>query len=131
MPDPSFGISQLIKRVAEKQKAAVTPQIVSNKLHLLCKCALLYDAVVFVPVQAVWDEVERGVLAPVNLDCPDFEHRDLSISVRRGRTLPHAAVLLRSLPPPSSTHGRPRIVRSWSVHVQSGGMLKLERVRPV
>lgn len=93
MPDPSFGISQLIKRVAEKQKASVTPQIVSNKLHLLCKCAVLYDAVVFVPVQAVWDEVESGVLAPVNLDCPEFEHRDLSISVRRGRTLPHAAVL--------------------------------------
>lgn len=93
LPDSSFGISQLIKRVAEKHKARVAPKIVGNQLRFLCKCALRYDAVLFVPVQAIWEEVQRGELAPVNLDCPAFEYRDLSISVRRKRVLPQAANL--------------------------------------
>lgn len=93
MPDPSFGISQLIKRVAEKQKARLAPRIVGNQLRFLCKCAQLYNAVVFVPTQGVWNEVEGDALSPVNLDCPAFNHRDLSISVRRKRVLPQAAKL--------------------------------------
>lgn len=91
LPDSSFGISQLVKRVAKKEKTKVAPKIISNKLQFLRSYALLNNSVIFMPVQAVYSEVQQGVLIPVNLDCSAFTHRNLSIAVRRQRALSPAS----------------------------------------
>ncbi|MBT8154194.1 LysR family transcriptional regulator [Epibacterium ulvae] len=93
LPDSSFGISQLIKRIAKKQKAQVAPKTISNKLQFLRSYALLNNAVFFVPAQAVYSEINADVLVPVNLQCSAFDHRHLSIARRRQRALSPAAEL--------------------------------------
>nr|WP_255698791.1 LysR family transcriptional regulator [Yoonia sp. I 8.24] len=93
LPDDSFGISQLIKRVAKKEKAKVAPRTVSNSLQFLRSYAIRNNAVFFVPVQAVYSEVTGNALAPVNLQCPAFAHRRLSIARRRQRSLSPATTL--------------------------------------
>lgn len=92
LPDSSFGISQLVKRIAKKEKGKVEPRIVSNNLQFLRNCAQLNNSVIFMPVQAVYTEVLEGDLIPVNLNCKAFAHRDLSIASRRQRTLSPAAL---------------------------------------
>lgn len=91
LPDSGFGINQLVTRVAKKAKAATAPRIISNKLQFLRTYAQLNSAVIFMPVQAVYSEVLQGTLVPVNLICPAFQHRNLSIASRRQRTLSPAA----------------------------------------
>lgn len=93
LPDDSFGISQLIKRVAKKEKGRVAPRTVSNSLQFLRAYAMRNNAIFFVPVQAVYSEVVEGMLAPVNLNCPAFAHRRLSIARRRQRSLSPATTL--------------------------------------
>ena len=87
LPDRSFGIHQLVMRVAKKEGATVAPKAISNKLKFLTRYALLENSVIFVPVQAVYTEVRQGRLAPVNLTCSAFAHRKLSIATRRHREL--------------------------------------------
>lgn len=92
LPDSSFGINQLVTRTAKKAKARVAPRMISNQLHFLRNYAQLNGAVVFMPVQAVYTEVLQGTLVPVNLDCPAFDNRNLSLAARRSRSLSPAAV---------------------------------------
>ncbi len=87
LPDDSFGISQLVKRVAKKAKAKVAPAARSNLLQFLRSYALRNQAVIFVPVQGVYTELTTGTLVPVNLECAAFVHRQLSIARRRQRAL--------------------------------------------
>lgn len=91
LPDSDFGINQLVTRAAKKAKALLAPKIISNKLQFLRNYAQLNNAVIFVPVQAVYSDVEEGTLVPVNLDCKEFKHRNLAIASRRQRTLSYAA----------------------------------------
>ena len=93
LPDSSFGINQLVKRVARKEKAKVAPRTISNKLQFLHRFAVLNNCVVFVPTQAVFSELTRDMLVPVNLQCPAFDHRRLSIARRRQRALSPATEL--------------------------------------
>ncbi len=93
LPDRSFGISQLIERVARKEKAKVAPRTVSNKLQFLHRYAMLNNCVIFVPAQAVFSELTQGLLVPVNLQCVAFDHRRLSIARRRQRALSPATEL--------------------------------------
>lgn len=93
LPDDSFGISQLVKRVAKKEKAEVSPCARSNLLNFLRNYALRTQAVMFVPLQGVYSEVINGILAPVNLQCAAFAHRRLSIARRRQRALSPATEL--------------------------------------
>ncbi len=93
LPDDSFGISQLIKRVAKKEKGKVSPRTIGNSLQFLRGYAMRNSAVFFVPVQAVFTEVSENRLIPVNLVCPAFEHRKLSIARRRQRSLSPATTL--------------------------------------
>lgn len=93
LPDDSFGISQLVKRVAKKEKAEVSPCARSNLLNFLRNYALRTQAVMFVPLQGVYSEVVNGTFAPVNLQCAAFAHRRLSIARRRQRVLSPATEL--------------------------------------
>ena len=93
MPDNSFGISQLIKRVAKKEKAKIAPRTISNSLQFLRGYAMRNNSVFFVPVQAIYTELSRNIMVPVNLQCPAFEHRCLSIARRRQRSLSPATTL--------------------------------------
>ncbi|PWQ93373.1 LysR family transcriptional regulator [Leucothrix arctica] len=93
MPSTDFGINQLVTRVAKQCKVEVSPKIVSNRLHFLSAYAVLNNAVVFMPVQAVYSGVEYGKLIPVNLDCKPFMSRHLSMATRRQRVLSSAASL--------------------------------------
>ncbi len=93
LPDSSFGISQLVKRVARKEKAKVHPRTTSNKLQFLHRFAVLNNCVVFVPAQAVFSELSQDIFVPVNLHCPAFEFRKLSIARRRQRALSPATEL--------------------------------------
>lgn len=92
LPDSSFGINQLVKRVAKKEKAKVNLKIISNKLQFLRSFAQLNNSVVFMPVQAVYTDVQEGILMPVNLNCNAFTHRNLSIATRRQRSLSAATI---------------------------------------
>lgn len=92
LPDSSFGINQLVTRTAKKAKTGVAPKMISNQLHFLRNYAQLNNAVVFMPVQAVYTEVLEGTLVPVNLDCLAFDNRNLSLAARKQRTLSPAAV---------------------------------------
>ncbi|MBX2805482.1 MAG: hypothetical protein KTR19_05895 [Hyphomicrobiales bacterium] len=91
LPDSSFGISQLVRRVAKKEKAVVVPKAVSNNLQFLHRYASLNNMVVFMPVQAVYAAVKNLELAPVNLNCTPFAKRKLSIASRRQRALSPAS----------------------------------------
>ncbi|MGJ8609523.1 MAG: LysR family transcriptional regulator [Octadecabacter sp.] len=93
LPDDSFGISQLIKRVAKKEKIAVSPCVRSNLLNFLRNYALRNQAVMFVPLQGVYSEVINGTIVPVNLQCAALAHRRLSIARRRQRALSPATEL--------------------------------------
>ncbi len=93
LPDDSFGISQLIKQAAKKERAKVAPCVQSNLLHFLRNYALRNQAVLFIPLQGVYNEVVNGTLAPVNLQCAAFAHRRLSIARRRQRALSPATEL--------------------------------------
>ncbi len=93
LPDDSFGISQLIKRVARKENARVAPRTIGNSLQFLRGYAIRNNAVFFVPVQAVFTEVTQSSMIPVNLLCPAFDHRRLSIARRRQRSLSPATAL--------------------------------------
>ncbi len=93
LPDSSFGISQLVKRVARKEKAKVRPRTTSNKLQFLHRFAVLNDCVIFVPAQAVYCELTQNIFVPVNLQCPAFDFRKLSIARRRQRALSPATEL--------------------------------------
>ncbi len=87
LPDSSFGINQLVARAARKAKAKVSPKLIGNQLHFLRNYARMNSAVIFMPVQAVYSEVLDRTLIPVNLDCPAFENRNLSLAARKQRTL--------------------------------------------
>lgn len=87
LPDSSFGINQLVARTAKRAKAAISPKLIGNQLHFLRKYARLNGAVIFMPVQAVYTEVQDRTLIPVNLDCTAFENRNLSLAARKQRTL--------------------------------------------
>ncbi|MCR9085424.1 MAG: LysR family transcriptional regulator [Rhodobacteraceae bacterium] len=93
LPDASFGISQLVNRIAKKERATVSPKVTGNTLQFLRRFAILNAAVVFMPVQAAYSDIRDGLLVPVNLDCDAFEHRKLSIAVRRQRDLSPATLL--------------------------------------
>ncbi len=93
LPSPDFGISQLINRVAKSRKTKVAPKMISNRLHFLSTYAKLNNAVVFMPVQAVYTAVTAGQLVPVNLDCKPFQNRNLSLAARRQRELSTGALL--------------------------------------
>ncbi len=93
LPDASFGISQLVRRVAKKEKANVRPRTISNKLQFLRSYAMMNNMVIFMPAQAVYTEIQNRDLAPVNLNCPAFAHRKLSIATRRQRALSPATHL--------------------------------------
>ncbi|RVU86451.1 LysR family transcriptional regulator [Leucothrix sargassi] len=93
MPSIDFGINQLVTRVAKQYKTQVSPKIVSNRLHFLSAYAKLNDAVIFMPVQAVYSDVEYGKLIPINLDCAPFKNRHLSLATRKQRVLSSAASL--------------------------------------
>lgn len=92
LPDSSFGINQLVKRVAKKEKAKVNPKIISNKLQFLRNFAQLNNSVIFMPVQAVYTDVQERKFVPVNLICSAFTHRNLSIATRRQRSLSAATI---------------------------------------
>ncbi|MHC5654088.1 LysR family transcriptional regulator [Stappia sp.] len=91
LPDESFGIHQLLVRTWKKLGQMVKPVIVSNQLQFLIAYAMQASAILFVPAQAVQAELEAGTLVPVNLDCPDFQHRHISAAIRRDRQLPQSA----------------------------------------
>lgn len=91
LPDESFGIHQLLVRTWKKLGQAVKPIIVSNQIQFLIAYARQASAVLFVPAQAVLAEIEAGTLVPVNLDCPDFQHRHIAAATRRDRQLPQSA----------------------------------------
>jgi DNA-binding transcriptional LysR family regulator len=93
MPSTDFGINQLVTRVAKQCKTKVSPKVVSNRLHFLSAYAVLNNAVVFMPVQAVYSDVESGKLIPVNLDCKPFKNRHLTMAIRRQRVLSSATSL--------------------------------------
>lgn len=93
LPDASFGISQLVTRIARKERGRVAPKMTGNTLQLLRTFAILNQAVVFLPVQAAYNELQDGTLAPVNLQCGAFSNRKLAIAVRRQRALTPAAQL--------------------------------------
>lgn len=87
LPDSSFGINQLVARTAKRAKATISPKLTGNQLHFLRTYARLNGAVIFMPVQAVYTEVQDRTLIPVNLDCTAFENRNLSLAARKQRTL--------------------------------------------
>ena len=93
LPDASFGISQLVTRIARKDRGRVAPKMTGNTLQLLRTFAILNQAVVFLPVQAASNELADGTLAPVNLHCDAFANRKLAIAVRKQRALAPAAQL--------------------------------------
>ena len=91
LPDPSFGIHQLVHRVMQKHGIVKRPRIVANNLGFLQHFSQLNGEVFFVPVQAVFSQVTEGLVVPVNLDCKEFENRNLMLAVRRHRVLPFTA----------------------------------------
>ncbi len=92
LPDSRFGISQLLRRAAKREKAIVAPRMVSNQLNFLRKLAHMNNCVVFMPVQAAYSELLGAELVPVNLECKAFANRNLSIAYRKRRSLSPAAL---------------------------------------
>ncbi|WP_099865556.1 LysR family transcriptional regulator [Pararhizobium haloflavum] len=83
IPDDSYGIHHLLNRAFRKFAGRTRPIMVADQLHFLIRHAIRSNAIVYVPLQAALREVEAGELVPLNLDCPDFEHRFIYAIVRR------------------------------------------------
>lgn len=76
LPDDSFGLSRLVMRGFERAGVKATPLVVANQLQFLITHALRAGAIVFMPLRAVWCEVQAGLLRPLDLICPEFQHRN-------------------------------------------------------
>lgn len=90
LPDDSFGIHHLVKRTFKKIGAEPKPIIIANQLHFLIRHAIRHNAIVYAPLQAAIPEVEAGELIPLNLHCPEFEHRSIYAIARREQIPPPA-----------------------------------------
>jgi DNA-binding transcriptional LysR family regulator len=91
LPDDSFGIHHLVKRTFRKFGVQPKPIILADQLHFLIRHAIRHNAIVFVPLQAALPEIQAGELVPLNLACPEFEHRSIYAIVRRDQHLPPAS----------------------------------------
>jgi DNA-binding transcriptional LysR family regulator len=90
LPDDSFGIHHLLNRAFRKIDKQPRPIIVADQFHFLIRHAIRNTALVYLPLQAVVAEVTQGELVPLDLRCPDFEHRFVYAVVRSGQNRPPA-----------------------------------------
>lgn len=91
LPDETFGIHNLVKRAFARASLEPRFDVVADQLQFLCEHAMRTGAIIYVPLQAVVNDVIAGRLIPLNLDCPEFEHRHIYAVVRRDHTMPPAA----------------------------------------
>lgn len=85
LPDESFGIRRLATSVFEKRRIRLSPVLVTNQLQFLIQSAILSDLITLMPLQAARQEVEQGLLIPVETGFPEFRHRFISFVVHKAR----------------------------------------------
>lgn len=91
LPDETFGIHHLVRRVYARAGLSINAPVVSDNLAFLCDHAIRCGMITYMPRQAAQAEIERGQLAPLDLVCPEFRHRHIHAVVRRDQVLPPAA----------------------------------------
>lgn len=91
LPDDSFGIHHLVKRVYAKLGATPNATLVADQFHFLIAHAVRTKAIIYLPLQAALTEVQAGQVVPLNLECKDFEYRYIYAVVRSDQQLAPAA----------------------------------------
>ncbi|BCH20276.1 LysR family transcriptional regulator [Mesorhizobium sp. L-8-10] len=91
LPDDTFGIHHLVKRAFSRIDRHPRAALVADQFHFLAYHASNTGAVIYLPLQAALNEVKAGLLVPLNLKCPEFEHRHIHAVVRANQQLPPAA----------------------------------------
>lgn|GEM_PF-133932 len=91
LPDETFGIHHLVRRVYARSGLSINAPVIGDNLAFLCDHAIRCSMITYMPRQAAQAEIERGQLAPLDLVCPEFRHRHIYAVVRRDQTLPPAA----------------------------------------
>lgn len=91
LPDDTFGIHHLVMRAFARIGRRPNTALVADQFHFLAYHASCTGAVIYLPLQAALNEVRAGLLVPINLKCPEFEHRHIHAVVRRNQQLPPAA----------------------------------------
>lgn len=89
LPDKSFGIRRLATSVFDKKGLRLSPKIVTNQLQFLIQSTILSDLITLMPLQAARQEVDQGLLIPVDTGFSEFRHRFISLVVHKAR--PRAA----------------------------------------
>lgn len=96
LQDDTFGIHHLVKRAFARIDRRPKAELVADQFHFLAYHAIGTGAVIYLPLQAAMNEVKAGQLVPLNLVCPEFEHRHIHAVIRRNQQLPPApATFLR------------------------------------
>lgn len=85
LPDDSFGIRRIASSVFQKRHLKLSPMLVTNQLQFLIQSAIESDLIIFMPLQAARQEVEQGLLVPMDTGFPEFQHRFISFVVHRSR----------------------------------------------
>lgn len=90
LPDESFGIHHLVRRVFARAGLVVNAPVLSDSLSFLRAHSIRSGLITFMPLQAALPEVRSGSLVPLDVDCPDFRFRHIYAVVRREQPLPPA-----------------------------------------
>lgn len=91
LPDESFGIHHLVMRAFSRQGLVPYAPVQSDSLGFLRDYVMQEGCVTFMPLQAALSEIRAGDLVPLDLDCPEFQHRHIYAVLRREHVLPPAA----------------------------------------
>lgn len=91
LPDETFGIHHLVRRVFARAGLAINAPVVADNLAFLCDHAIRCGLVTYMPRQAAQDAIGSGQLVPLDLICPEFQHRHIYAVIRREHVLPPAA----------------------------------------
>ena len=93
LPDQTFGIRRLVDMAYRKRRLPLAHPVVANQLQSLIQASIESDLITFMPLQAARFEVENGLLVPIETGFAEFQHRFVSIVVRKGRPQSHQVEL--------------------------------------
>ena len=91
LPDETFGIHHLVRRVFARAGLAINAPVVADNLAFLCDHAIRCGLITYMPRQAAQDAIGSGKLVALDLVCPEFSHRHIYAVIRREQVLPPAA----------------------------------------
>jgi DNA-binding transcriptional LysR family regulator len=91
LPYESFGIRRLIERVAQKTPVTLLRILETNSIELVKGLVKHSNAITFLPMSAILDDVDHGLLCAVPLKDAELSSTSIQVLCMKGRSMSKAS----------------------------------------